>query len=397
MQHKNTLAPFLYVFITFLKLGLTSFGGPVAHIGYFRKQLVEKQKWVSESEFAQLVAICQVLPGPASSQLGFALGLLRASWLGGISAFIAFTLPSVCLLIGFVWLLPHIPESISQSMIHGLTLVALVVVADAIIGMSKKMCVDAATICIALLSLTILIVFNQSYAQILTILFAGVVGFYFCKPTQIQIGQTFKLQYGKKLSAILLIVFFGLLSLCFIPSLKQDLILLFQIFYKTGALVFGGGHVVLPLLENELVATELISQQTFISGYGASQAMPGPMFSFAAYLGLAMPEQTPSIMNALFAVLFIFLPGFLLVAAALPFWNTLSNHPNATKIMTGINAAVIGLLAATFYDPIITHAIVSWFDILIGLIGLVLLNYFKRSVLEIVGFCVLASMGFALI
>lgn len=380
------------VFLTFLKLGLTSFGGPVAHIGYFRKELVDKQQWVSESQFSALFAICQFLPGPASSQLGFALGLLRAGWFGALAAFLAFTLPSALLLIAFASALPYLSSELGQAVIHGLKLVAFIVVADAVYNMFKQLCTDLTTRCIAIASLACLLVLHASWAQVTMILLGALFGMLFCVKRTTYQSNNIAVHYGKTFSLILLLVFSLLLVLSLFPA-QTKATHIGQIFYQAGALVFGGGHVVLPLLEDAMVNSNMLSQQDFLAGYGATQAIPGPMFSFSAYLGAITPAQTQmNWLNAGIAILAIFLPGFLLISAALPLWHTFSQNILATKAIAGINAAVVGLLAAALYDPIFIASIQHVDDLLMGVVGLSMLMIWRLSPLWVIAYCVLGSV-----
>ena len=385
----------LEVFITFLKLGVTSFGGPVAHIGYFRKALVEQKKWVSESQFGQLLAICQFLPGPASSQLGFSLGLLRGGWLGALSAFVAFTLPSALLLIAFASLLPMLDGATGQSVIHGLKLVACAVVADAVLGMAKKLCPDWQRASIALLATLALVFFGSTWLQLVVVLIGGIVGLMLCQHVSTKAADNIQVAYSRKAALVFFSIF--VILLIALPLLASGSLFtaVADIFYRAGALVFGGGHVVLPLLEESVVATDMVSKESFLAGYGASQAIPGPMFAFAAYLGAIMPDA--DLLTPFIALLFMFLPGFLLVLAVLPIWQTISSQSKFGHALAGLNAAVVGLLAAALYDPIITSGISSLLDVAIVLIGFALLTVWKLSALWVVLWCVSASLVVAFI
>ena len=293
------------VLMTFFRLGLTSFGGPVAHIGYFRKELVERRSWVSDSQFSQLLAISQFLPGPASSQLGFSLGLLRAGWLGALAAFLAFTLPSVLLLFAFASLLPYLSGPVSEAAIHGLKLVACVVVADAVLGMSKKLCPDKQRRTIAILAVCILLVAASAWSQILVVLLGAMAGITFCKASRADTQARLKVSYSKRTGIFFFAVFMALFLLLSMTSTDDPLFGIGKAFYNAGALVFGGGHVVLPLLENSVVASGWVSSENFLAGYGASQAIPGPMFAFSAYLGAIIPTEYASWLGALLALLMI--------------------------------------------------------------------------------------------
>jgi chromate transporter len=381
------------VFITFLRLGLTSFGGPIAHIGYFRRELVERQRWVNESQFSQLLAICQFLPGPASSQLGFALGLLRAGWLGALSAFIAFTLPSVLLLIGFATALPLLSGPFALAAIHGLKLVACSVVADAVLGMSKTLCPDPQRRGIALAAAAILLILEPAWVQIAVVVAGAFGGMLLCRSAGNTSQVPIDLSYGKRLGIILLILFIILLvTALFLPQTQASLTSTAQAFYRSGALVFGGGHVVLPLLEDSVVTSGWIDRETFLAGYGAAQAIPGPMFAFSAYLGMLIPDGSTASLGASIALIFMFLPGFLLVSAILPLWRAVSSYPRVTNAISGVNAAVVGLLAAALYDPIFVSGIDSSIDLAIALIGFGMLAIRRLSPLWVVLWCVGASL-----
>jgi len=383
------------VFTTFLKLGLSSFGGPVAHIGYFRTKLVEQEKWLTESQFSQLLVICQFLPGPASSQLGFTIGLLRAGWLGALFAFLAFTLPSALLLIAFASLLPLLDGTIGQALIHGLKLVACAVVADAVLGMAKKLCPDWQRIAIAAVATAVLIFFSSIWLEITVVVAGGIAGLMLCRHISNQSAESITVSYGKKTAALLFSIFSLLLILLPLIADQSVSASIADIFYRAGALVFGGGHVVLPLLEESVVSTGMIAKETFLAGYGASQAIPGPMFAFAAYLGSIMPNA--DLITPFLALAFMFLPGFLLVLAVLPVWQFISSKPLFSYAIAGLNAAVVGLLAAALYDPIFTSGITSVVDLVIAAIGFLLLAVWKRSALWVVLWCMLSSLVIALL
>ena len=378
------------VFGAFLKLGLTSFGGPVAHIGYFRRELVDRQGWLNEAQFSQLLAICQFLPGPASSQLGFALGLQRAGWLGAIAAFLAFTLPSAILLISFASLFPLLSGDIAQAGIHGLKLVACVVVADAVFGMAKKLCPDATRRVLALLSGAFLLMATTAWAQLGIVILGAVAGGLLCRESIDKDHGLVSVDYGSGLASCLFILFIGLLMLVLLLPNASGSLGLAQVFYQAGALVFGGGHVVLPLLEESIVVTGLLSADSFLAGYGASQAIPGPMFAFSAYLGALVSSGSP-LVGASVALVFMFLPGFLLISAVLPLWQRISDYPQAVNSIAGVNAAVVGILAAALYDPIFTSGITSFVDMAIVAAGFMILLYWKQSPLVVVAWCVLTS------
>jgi chromate transporter len=381
------------VFATFLKLGLSSFGGPVAHLGYFRKELVERRQWVSESHFGQLLAICQFLPGPASSQLGFSLGLTRAGWLGALAAFVGFTLPSALLLFGFASILPALSGPVAGAGIHGLKIVAFAVVADAVLGMSKKLCPDIQRATIAVLSAGVLLVVGSAWIQLLVVAGGAVAGIFLCQGESADGASQNHIGYGKTVGGMLLLLFCLLLAgLPLFSTGEATLISLAEAFYRAGALVFGGGHVVLPLLKDSVVSSGWVTNETFLAGYGAAQAIPGPMFAFSAYLGAVTPTGVHAWLGATIALLFMFLPGFLLVAGVLPFWYSISHNSSVANAVAGVNAAVVGLLGAALYDPIFTSAIQGATDLAIGIIAFALLSVWRLSAIVAVIWCVAASI-----
>jgi chromate transporter len=385
------------VFAAFLKLGLTSFGGPIAHLGYFRRELVEHRKWVSDSQFGQLLALCQFLPGPASSQLGFSLGLLRAGWGGGLAAFAAFTLPSALLLFAFAALLPWLSGATGSAAIHGLKLVALSVVAQGVMGMTRQLCPDAPRATIAAIAAAILLVSTgHAWVQLLVVVLGAVAGPIVCRQVEPAAGSSFHLRYGPEVGWTLLGLFMLLLAGLPVLSHGRDgLFVVAEAFYRAGALVFGGGHVVLPLLQETVVEPGWISRDEFLAGYGAAQAVPGPMFTLAAYLGARLPGGEGGLVGAAVALGAIFLPGLLLVAGVLPLWRALVGHPLAACMIAGINAAVVGLLAAALYDPVWTSAVRGPVDVAIALVGFALLVAWRASPLFIVLWCVAASVATA--
>lgn len=392
----NTPGSISEVFKAFLKLGLTSFGGPIAHIAYYRQAFVEKRRWLTEDQFAQLLVLCQFLPGPASSQMGFSLGLLRAGWLGALAAFIAFTLPSALLLFAFASLLPYLSDNIGTAAIHGLKLVALAVVAQAVWLMAQKLTPDWQRRMIAILAVLFLLLLNHPLAQIAVVIGSAIAGFVICKNQQFP-DSSLKINYGRSVAWLLLTVFVVLLIGLPVFASNSSLLAVIEAFYRAGALVFGGGHVVLPLLENTVVDPGWVSADNYLAGYGAAQAVPGPVFSVAAYLGAMLPGDNGGILGAVLALVAIFLPGFLLIAAMLPLWKTVLKYPAAASAVAGVNAGVVGLLAAALYDPIWVSVVHNWTDILIALIGLLMLQIFRLSALLVVVWCVLASIALSLL
>lgn len=387
------------VFAAFLKLGLTSFGGPIAHLGYFRREFVERRAWMGESQFAQLLALCQFLPGPASSQLGFGIGLLRAGWAGALAAFIAFTLPSALLLFALAAWLPSLSGPVGDAAIHGLKLVALAVVAQGVLGMARQLCPDAPRRLVAVAVAVLVLVFGQAWVQLLAVALGGVAGLVLCRGVQPVPGGGLHLRHGPVLGGALLVVFVLLLvglPLATAADGRGGLLAVADAFYRAGALVFGGGHVVLPLLEEAVVGPGWISPDEFLAGYGAAQAVPGPMFTLAAYLGARLPGCEGGLVGASVALGAIFLPGFLLVAGVLPLWRAIAGRATAARAIAGVNAAVVGLLGAALYDPVWTSAVRGPVDMAIALVGVALLVGMRVSPLLVVIWCVAASVAGAL-
>ncbi|EAR10049.1 chromate efflux transporter [Reinekea blandensis] len=374
----------LEVFLVFLRLGLTAFGGPIAHLGYFRRELVDKRQWLSEAQYSQLVALCQFLPGPASSQVGFGLGWLRAGWAGALAAFVAFTLPSVLLLIAFYYALPGLPAELADTVIHGLKLVACVVVTDAVLSMHRNLCPDRERQLLAIAVAALLLLTHSPWWQLIAIVGGAVFGRFLLNIPIETATPNFLIKPKPILSGIFTALFALMLLLLPLISDLNPLIAATQSFYQAGALVFGGGHVVLPLLESSVVATGHVSADTFLAGYGAAQAVPGPLFTFAAFLGADMGGGA----TITVAVLAIFLPGFLLLAAVLPYWQRVSAMSGARDALAGIGAAVVGILGAALYDPIFTSAAAEPEDLAVVLIGLSILRVARWSPLWVVVFCV---------
>lgn len=378
----------LSLFMIFLKLGLTSFGGPVAHLGYFRTEFVTSREWFSEKDYADLVALCQFLPGPASSQVGFAVGYKKGGMLGALAAFLGFTLPSAVLLVAFGYGISFMDGGLNAGILAGLKVVAVAVVAQAVLGMGRGLVKDGITFFIATTATLFLIFYGVLFAQFGVILIGGIIGYFFCRPALAGKGETVKQPEHKKplLKALLYGGAFGLI-LVLLPVIAAESdtggIMLFDSFYRSGALVFGGGHVVLPLLEAETVATGWVDRDLFLAGYGATQAMPGPLFTFAGFLGsvvtaTGLPTGLPTgLVGATIALAAVFLPGFLLVLAFLPSWDRLRATVWAQKALMGVNAAVVGLLAAALWNPVITQGIAGVEHALLALAAYAALDYMK--------------------
>jgi len=384
----------------FLKLGLTSFGGPIAHLGYFRREFVERRRWLDDEAYTDLVALCQFLPGPASSQVGFSIGLMRAGWLGGLAAWCGFTLPSVFLLIGFAALAPDLGGVLGQGLIHGLKLVAVAVVAQAVWDMARRLCPDRQRAAIALVAMLVLAILTTIYAQLLVIGLGALLGAVFCRiPGEMKNRESHPMVSTLHVSRV---IGWGALALFFVLLLGLPAVLtlhntrgiqMFDAFYRSGALVFGGGHVVLPLLQQRTVATGWIGSSDFLAGYGAAQAAPGPLFTFAAFLGWMMAEPPHQWAGTALATLGIFLPGLLLVIAALPHWQSLRSRPATAAMLSGVNAAVVGLLATALYSPVWTSAVLSNADFAIAAICFLLLTRWKAPPLAVVVVCALAGIA----
>lgn len=390
----------LEVLGVFLKLGLTSFGGPIAHLGYFRHAFVERRRWLDDAAFTDLVALCQFLPGPASSQVGFSIGLLRAGWLGGLAAWCGFTLPSVFLLLAFAAVAPSLTGPLGSGLVHGLKLVAVAVVAQAVWDMARRLCPDHRRAAIALVAIALLNVLSTVYAQLIVIVLGAVLGLLLCRtPAAQPLGRTGDPQHGFRVGhvagvialALFCVLLFGLPVLTGLdasPSLR-----VFDAFYRSGALVFGGGHVVLPLLEQQTVATGWVTSSDFLAGYGAAQAVPGPLFTFAAFLGWTIAPGPNHWAGAALATAGIFLPGLLLVIAALPYWQAMRARPAMASVLAGVNAAVVGLLATALYSPVWTSAVHSARDFAIAAIAFLLLVRWKVPPLVVVALCAAAGIS----
>ncbi|WP_210251329.1 chromate efflux transporter [Aureimonas psammosilenae] len=363
------------VFRAFLKLGFTSFGGPIAHLGYFRDELVIRRRWVDEATYGDLVALCQFLPGPASSQVGFALGLIRGGPLGALAAWCAFTLPSALLLVAFASSAAVLEGPVGAGLLHGLKLVAVAVVAQAVWGMARTLTPDRPRAGIAFIAVLIAVFLPGPFGQVASIALGALAGLWLCRGTALSANAHLPVPVTRTVGLAALLLFFALLFA--LPLLAASGAALFEAFYRSGALVFGGGHVVLPLLQASVVEPGWIDPATFLAGYGLAQAVPGPLFTFAAYLGAAMPTAPNGLLGGMIALAAIFLPGLLLVTAALPFWGSLRARPTVQAAMRGANAAVVGILGAALYDPVWTSAIHLPRDFALALAGFVLLTAFK--------------------
>jgi chromate transporter len=365
------------VFRIFLRLGLTSFGGPIAHIGYFRREFVLNRKWLDERAYADLVGLCQFLPGPASSQVGFVLGLSRHGLSTGLAAWLGFTLPSALALFLFASMAASFTGLYATSVIHGLKIVAVAVVAQALWGMAQTLTPDLRRIAIAVLAAIMVTLYAGSFGQILVIVLGALAGLLLCRGIATTGATPLRVTISRPLAIATLILFTLLLAGAPLLAGSNHPIAIFNAFYRSGALVFGGGHVVLPLLSDAVVRPGWLSSQTFLAGYGAAQAVPGPLFTISAYMGALLNTPPNGAWGAILALIAIFLPGMLLVMGALPFWDDLRSRPKLQAAMHGVNAAVVGILAAALYSPLWTSAIADWRDAVLAAMGFALLVFAK--------------------
>ena len=369
------MSGFLEVLRVALRLGLTSFGGPIAHLGYFRAEYVVRRKWLDEKSYADLVALCQFLPGPASSQVGMAIGIARAGLPGALAAWLGFTLPSAFLLVAFAFGVNAVGAAAAAGWLHGLKVVAVAVVAQAVWGMAKSLCPERQRATLAIVAAIVTLSWPTAVGQLFALIAAAIIGWLFLAPATLAAQTHAQFPVSRRAGVIAWIIFFVLLlGLPMIRTLAQNHWLdVFDSFFRVGSLVFGGGHVVLPLLQAEVVGPGWITDEQFVAGYGATQAVPGPLFTFSAYLGAVMNGWR----GALLTLVAIFLPSFLLVIGALPFWDRLRANAKFQSALSGINAAVVGLLIAALYQPVWTSAIHSPADFALGLVGFGLLMFWQ--------------------
>ncbi|WP_376708871.1 chromate efflux transporter, partial [Bradyrhizobium japonicum] len=385
--------------LIFFKLGLTCFGGPIAHIGYFRDEFVVRRKWIDDHAYADLVGLCQFLPGPASSQVGFSIGLMRAGYLGALAAWTGFTLPSAALLVLFAYGAGELSGPIGAGLLHGLKLTAVAIVAQAVWGMARNLCPDRERASIAVAAALIILFSTASIAQIGAIVLGGLAGWWLCRSQAPAPSGHVEILVSRIVGLTTLGIFFVLLAgLPVLRSLSGSSgVALFDAFYRSGALVFGGGHVVLPLLREAFVAPGWLSDDAFLAGYGAAQAVPGPLFTFAAYLGTVVSAEPHGLAGAALGLVGIFLPGILVLLGALPFWDSLRKRASAQAVMRGVNAAVVGVLGAALYDPVWTTTVHTGKDFGIVLVGFVLLVAWRAPPLVVVAFSAAAGAVMALI
>jgi chromate transporter len=389
----------LEVLLVFLRLGLTSFGGPIAHIGYFRDEFVTRRRWLDEQAYADLVGLCQFLPGPASSQTGFAIGLMRAGYVGGLAAWTGFTLPSALVLLLFAYGVGSLGSPLGSGLLHGLKLVAVAIVAQAVWGMARSLCPDRERASIAAVAAVLILFSTSSVAQIGAIVFGGVIGLILCRDALPPSGGHVEIPVSRRAGIAALVAFSVLLlgALLLQGRLSLQGFDLFAAFYRSGALVFGGGHVVLPLLREAFVAPGWVGDDAFLAGYGAAQAVPGPLFTFAAYLGAVSNLQPDGIAGAALGLFAIFLPGILVLIGMLPFWDAFRIRPDAQAAMRGVNAAVVGILGAALYNPVWTTSVKEPADLAIALVGFVLLMAWRAPPLVVVLVSALGGIGLALV
>ncbi|MDQ7984247.1 chromate efflux transporter [Pseudomonas sp. G34] len=359
------------IFLVFLRLGLTSFGGPVAHLGYFREEFVSRRRWLSEAAYAELIAIAQFMPGAASSKVGMAIGLAQAGYRGALAAWLGFTLPSALLLMAFAYGLVLEGDALASGALHGLKIVAAAIVAQAVWGMAPALCPDTPRRVLMLVAAAIALLVPGAVGQLAVIIAAGLVGTAWLVPKVQGVADPLPIAISRRAGALWLGIF--VLLLAGLPLLahllNSPLLSMFEVFYRTGALVFGGGHVMLPLLQAEVVPSGWLSNDLFLAGYGATQAVPGPLFTFAAFLGTAMAGW----LGGLLCLLAIFAPSFLLLVGVLPFWARLRTRPRLQAAMAGVNAGVVGLLLATLYQPVGTAAVGNLLDFALVLLALLAL------------------------
>jgi chromate transporter len=377
------------------RLGLTSFGGPIAHLGYFHAEYVTRRRWLTEQTYADLVALCQFLPGPASSQVGIAIGMMRAGLLGGIAAWLGFTLPSALALVAFAYGLQTLGIT-EAGWLHGLKVVAVAVVAQAVWGMARSLAPDRERASLAFLAAIAMLAYPTAVGQVLIIVLAGLIGWWWLPETSAPRDPGMRLSISHRGAVVAWGLFFGLLiGLPIVqPWLQSEALAVFDSFFRVGSLVFGGGHVVLPLLQAEVVPPGWVTNEQFVAGYGAAQAVPGPLFTFAAYLGAVMRPLGGGVVGAALALVAVFAPSFLLVVGALPLWDSLRPRPSFQAALRGINAAVVGLLLAALYHPVWTSAIQAPTDVALGLVDFALLVFWKWPPWVVV---VLSALGGAVL
>jgi chromate transporter len=379
------------VFGVALGLGLTSFGGPIAHLGYFERTYVRQRRWLSSDEYAGLIALCQMLPGPASSQVGFLIGLRRAGLPGALAAWLGFTLPSAIILFAFAILAPHLRGPGTTAALHGLALVAVAVVAQAIWNMAPRLCPDRTRTALALAAAVLLLSVGGPFMQLAVLIGGAVGGVLLCREVD-SVARPPAMPVSRGAGAAALVVFTGLLVVFSVFRTGHTLVALAGVFYRAGALVFGGGHVVLPLLRDALVPSGWMSDNTFLAGYGMAQAVPGPLFTVSSYLGAVVAPAGFAPLWAAVALVCMFLPGLLVAFAGIPVWTWIGRRPAARGALAGVNAAVVGLLGAALYDPIWRTAVLTGRDLAIALGGFLLLERWRVPPIVVVVLTVVAAV-----
>ncbi len=383
------------VLLVFLKLGVTCFGGPIAHIGYFREEFVVRRRWIDEAAYADLVALCQFLPGPASSQVGFSIGLTRAGYRGALAAWTGFTLPSALALVLFAYGARTLGGPVWAGLLHGLKLVAVAIVAQAVWAMARALCPDRERASIAVAAALILLLGTAWATQVGAIAIGGLAGLLLCRSAPPAGTPHLPLPVSRVAGTLSLAAFFALLA--GLPVLRgmfpSSGVALLESFYRSGALVFGGGHVVLPLLREAFVTPGWVSDDAFLAGYGAAQAVPGPLFTFAAYLGAVVNAEPHGVPGAVLGLIGIFAPGMLVLVGTLPFWGRLRQYATVQAALRGVNAAVVGLLGSALYDPVWTSSVTVPGDFGIALVGFVLLSVWRAPPLLVVAFGALAGIA----
>ncbi len=388
----------LEVLLVFLKLGVSCFGGPIAHIGYFREEFVVRRRWLDEQAYVDLIALCQFLPGPASSQVGFSIGLIRAGYRGALAAWTGFTLPSAIVLILFAYGAGALSGPLGAGLLHGLKLVAIAIVAQAVWGMARTLCPDRERATIAVVAALIILFSSSSVAQIGSIILGGLAGLWLCRGAVPAAAGHFAMPVSRRAGLVALTAFFVLLG--GLPILQgfgvYQGLAVFDAFYRSGALVFGGGHVVLPLLREAFVTPGWVSDDAFLAGYGAAQAVPGPLFTFAAYLGAVVNASPHGVAGAALGLVGIFIPGILILLGTLPFWDSFRKRAVAQAMMRGVNAVVVGLLGAALYNPVWTSSVNGPGDFGVAVVGFVLLTVWRAPPLLVVVVSALGGIALAL-
>jgi chromate transporter len=394
MPTTSSFKNILDIFLIFLKLGLTSFGGPTAHLGYFRNAFVVQRNWLSEKAYADLIALCQFLPGPASSQIGMSIGLSKGGFWGAVVAWIGFTMPSAVLLIAFALGIANYGDFLPPSALHGLKIVAVAVVAHAVWGMAVRLCDTKAKVTIMAIATALVLLIPNALGQIAVIVAAGLAGAWLFKADHSLAKEEIPIPISRTIGIMVLLLFVALLvALPILASYTGNHTLeIVDSFYRSGSLVFGGGHVLLPLLQAEVVNTGWVSKDAFLAGYGAAQAVPGPLFTFTAFLGTIMNDSPNGISGGLLTLVTIFVPSFLLVIGVLPFWEYLRKINTIRSALIGVNAAVVGLLLAALYQPVFTNAIFKPSDFILALSAFVALQFWKLPPWLVVVSC--GAIGF---